>query len=89
MKKHIIVHGKVQGVGFRDFTRQEANKKNVFGWVKNNSDGTVELKAEGDNKNMEEFIDSLAEGNSFSKVDHLDINEANEIDHENSFEVKY
>ncbi len=44
---HVIVHGRVQGVGFRWFVRTEARRLGLAGWVRNVSDGTVELRAAG------------------------------------------
>ena len=46
------VSGKVQGVWFRDSTRQEAIKLKVTGWVKNIPGGTVYLEAEGEENNL-------------------------------------
>ncbi|MFB5663154.1 acylphosphatase [Alteribacillus sp. HJP-4] len=89
MKQHIIVHGTVQGVGFRHFVQTEAEKHGVNGWVRNKSDGTVEVKAESDEQTMGGFLDSVAGGNNFSKVDHLDIEATDSVEHNGYFSVKY
>jgi acylphosphatase len=55
MQRHYIVHGRVQGVFFRDSTRQKARRLGLRGWVRNCWDGTVEIMAAG----MESALDSL------------------------------
>lgn len=56
IRAHIIVSGIVQGVFFRTNTKSEADLLGVYGWVRNNSDGTVEILAEGKKDNIEQFI---------------------------------
>ena len=48
MRKRVVVHGVVQGVFFRDTMRRHAEQGGVAGWVRNNSDGTLEAVFEGD-----------------------------------------
>ena len=48
MRKRIRVSGRVQGVFFRDSVRREAERRDVAGWVRNRSDGTVEAVFEGE-----------------------------------------
>lgn len=45
---HLVIHGRVQGVCFRDSMRREAQRLNIAGWVRNRSDGTVEAVVQGD-----------------------------------------
>lgn len=52
----IIVHGQVQGVGFRYGTLQIANRLTITGTVQNLSDGTVKIIAEGNHSSLEKFI---------------------------------
>ena len=49
MKKHIIIKGKVQGVGFRHWLYVKATEKNISGWVKNKMTGEVEALLVGGN----------------------------------------
>ncbi|HEX3867740.1 MAG TPA: acylphosphatase [Gemmatimonadaceae bacterium] len=48
MDAHVLIRGRVQGVGFRWFVRDSAQKLGVAGWVKNHADGSVEVAARGD-----------------------------------------
>ena len=56
VRKRVIVHGRVQGVFFRDTTRRMARSRGVRGWVRNNPDGTVEAVFEGE---AEEAVDAM------------------------------
>ena len=67
------VSGKVQGVWFRDSTRQEAIKLKVTGWVKNIPGGTVYLEAEGEENNLKSLERWLHIGSPHSRVDIVDL----------------
>jgi acylphosphatase len=56
MAKHLIIRGRVQGVGFRDAMRWEAERLGVTGWVRNRRDGTVEAVVAGDNATVAEIV---------------------------------
>ena len=60
MAKHILVKGIVQGVGFRPFVYGLATRLHVHGWVCNTSGG-VEILVDGQNGNMEQFIQALSQ----------------------------
>ncbi len=70
--KHIVVHGKVQGVGFRNFTYLTASKMGVKGWCRNLKTGEVEILAIGAPQILEELLSSVSKGPQFSQVDSLD-----------------
>ena len=57
-----IVFGRVQGVGFRFFVLQQAVAMGLTGWVRNTSEGMVEVVAEGDSASLEELLAALREG---------------------------
>jgi acylphosphatase len=61
---YLIISGRVQGVGFRYFVRQKALEMQISGWVKNTSDGKLEIEAEGENQNLDAFIEWMRIGPS-------------------------
>ena len=68
---HVIVHGRVQGVGFRWFVRTEARRLGLAGWVRNVPDGTVELRASGSAQflsALEQAIQRGPEGAAVTKI---------------------
>ena len=69
----IVVHGVVQGVGFRMFILNEANKLGVKGYVKNNIDGTVEIIAQGTAEQFETLVLKANEGPVHSHVTSCDV----------------
>jgi acylphosphatase len=66
--KHFTVSGRVQGVGFRNWTQKTAQKMNISGWVRNLSDGRVEIKAKGSEMDELKFWQACQKGPLFSKV---------------------
>ena len=68
-----VVRGWVQGVGYRDFVSREAVRLRLRGYVRNSSDGTVEIEAEGPREELEEFLDQLKSGHRLAQVDHVDV----------------
>jgi acylphosphatase len=89
LRWHIIVHGHVQGVGFRAFTQQQANRHNINGSVKNNVNGTVEIDAEGEQTDMDSFITKIKKGSPFAKVSDVRIDEFDELKDYKSFTISY
>jgi len=62
VRAHAIIRGRVQGVFFRMETKRAADGLGVFGWVKNQPDGTVEAVFEGDRDRVEAVLDWCREG---------------------------
>lgn len=85
---HIFVSGRVQGVFYRDFTIRNALDLGLNGWVRNTSDGKVEIIAEGDEINLNELIKRLRKGPMFAKVENLEIT-WEKIIGEEGFEIRY
>jgi acylphosphatase len=59
---HAFVHGRVQGVGYRATTMDEARRLNLAGWVRNRIDGSVEVLAEGSAAKLALFLAYLNQG---------------------------
>jgi acylphosphatase len=74
--RHIVVHGKVQGVGFRDFVDQHARQRNLSGWVRNRRDGTVEAVFAGPQKTVEGMIGICRVGPPAGKAERVDQRDA-------------
>ena len=72
IRKHVIVRGTVQGVGFRYWTRAEALRVGVTGWVRNRLDGTVEAEIEGSAEAVEAMLRWLSSGPTSAQVTGLD-----------------
>ena len=79
MTKKFLVFGRVQGVGFRYFTCQEAKKLGLKGSVRNRIDGSVEVIAQGDETQMADFEGWLNKGPKTAKVELVLVFEQAEI----------
>ena len=66
--RYVKVIGRVQGIGFRRWAEREAQKLGVWGWVRNVSDGSVELMIEGEDCAVNRLLASCLEGPAFSQV---------------------
>ena len=65
------VFGTVQGVSFRYYTRREAQRLQLVGWVANDYDGTVKVVAEGSQNSLQELARFLHDGSPAARVDHV------------------
>lgn len=83
----ITVFGKVQGVGFRWFTKQLAEQYSIIGWIMNQDNGSVIIHAQSDDILMQRFLYDLSKGPGFFA--HVDRIEQKTIDHfqANSFAI--
>ena len=75
MKKHLVILGKVQGVGFRYWMQNLAIKNNISGWVKNKMSGDVEALIVGQEKEIRELIKLCEMGPGSAIVDRVQIND--------------
>jgi acylphosphatase len=73
---HIIVSGKVQGVGFRLSALKQASIFSIKGYVKNNyCDGSVIIEAEGEEANLNDFVSWCRKGPSMARVENVKVKE--------------
>ncbi|WP_067836337.1 acylphosphatase [Amphibacillus sediminis] len=87
---HMIVHGMVQGVGFRYTTQIKANEIGVTGWVKNQLDDTVEIEVEGEIEKVYQFIDQIkASPSPAARVEDVELSISEELKAYQSFKVVY
>ncbi|HEX9837686.1 MAG TPA: acylphosphatase [Alphaproteobacteria bacterium] len=77
----IVVHGRVQGVWFRAWTREQAVQCGLAGWVRNRRDGTVETLLSGPDAAVEDMIARCRVGPPAARVDHVERFAADAPDH--------
>jgi acylphosphatase len=75
IRRRVTVHGRVQGVFFRDSVRQQARSFGVAGWVSNRTDGAVEAVFEGDADAVGELIEFTRRGPPQAEVESLDVHD--------------
>ncbi|MES3629800.1 MAG: acylphosphatase [Longimonas sp.] len=83
------VTGRVQGVGFRHFTRTTARRQDLTGWVRNEPDGSVRLEAEGPHEDLQALLDAVHEGPRAARVDAVDAEWSDATEDFQQFEVRY
>ena len=85
--RRVVVHGRVQGVWFRDSTQRRAESHGVAGWVRNREDGAVEAWFEGDPEDVEALVGWARSGPRRADVERV---EAEDVEPEglSGFEVR-
>lgn len=86
---HAIIHGRVQGVFFRETTCRQAKSLGLSGWVRNLADGTVETEFQGDQKAVESMLAWLAQGSTLSRVDRVESLERDPVSEESEFAITF
>lgn len=71
IRRAATIRGRVQGVSFRWYTREEAERLGVTGWVRNDADGTVRLEVQGDPHDVEALLRWCRDGPPQARVDDL------------------
>ena len=74
--RRVRVTGRVQGVFFRVWTKQQADELGVSGWVRNCRDGSVEALLSGEDPAVDELIALMSEGPPGASVEHVEVEEA-------------
>jgi acylphosphatase len=69
----LLIRGRVQGVFFRAATQREAKRLGITGWVRNRTDGSVEVLAEGEEDSVKELASWARVGPSAARVDNVDV----------------
>jgi acylphosphatase len=88
VRRRIVVRGEVQGVFFRDSTREEAESRGVSGWVRNRDDGSVEAVFEGSADAVEAMVEWCRSGPSRAEVEDMDVSLEEDPDGLHGFEVR-
>ena len=73
---HVLVHGQVQGVGFRAWVEHQAELRGLGGWVRNRRDGTVEAVFTGPSDAVEAMLATCHDGPSSARVDRVETKDA-------------
>ena len=73
VRRRVTVHGRVQGVFFRDSTRERANSHGVNGWARNMPDGSVEAVLEGEPEAVDRVVRFLRSGPRHADVEWIDV----------------
>ncbi len=83
------ITGRVQMVMFRDFAKRKARGLGLAGFVKNDTEGSVKVVAEGDDEALRKFVELLREGPLFGKVENITVDWEKPAFEFTSFEIIY
>ena len=86
--RKFVVRGRVQGVGFRWFVEREAKTLGISGWVRNNTDGTVEVLATGTGEQLSALRSGLQQGPRAARVDNVEETEDKPVAGLNTFRIE-
>jgi len=88
LSRRFVVRGRVQGVGFRWFVEREARTLGISGWVRNNSDGSVQVLAMGTRDQLSGLRSRLQQGPRAARVDSVEEAEAKPVVGLNTFRIE-
>jgi acylphosphatase len=84
---HLVIRGRVQGVGFRYFVVRHARTLGLAGWVRNRADGAVEVDASGGRESLDELLAAVREGPTGANVTRVDAAWSEGEAHPTGFEI--
>ena len=84
---HITIFGRVQAVGFRNWLKEQAEKRGLFGWVRNASDGSVEAFIQGEDESLNDLLAFSWEGPDLADVEDILTQDTKVDDSFNSFDI--
>lgn len=85
----MIVHGRVQGVCYRMYTHEKAEKLGLTGWVRNRDDGSVEIVAEGSDTDLAQLAGWCRQGPPYSKVTNVVQDYSDASDEYSDFSIRH
>lgn len=74
LTQHLIIHGRVQGVFFRESMSRQARQLDITGWVRNRRDGTVEAMVQGNPDAVRRIVEWARTGPELARVEQVEIN---------------
>jgi acylphosphatase len=77
-RRHLRIHGRVQGVFYRGWSRETALALDLRGWVRNRTDGSVEMLVAGDGAAVDRMIERCRAGPPAAHVERIDVEESEE-----------
>lgn len=83
------IYGRVQGVFYRMTAKKKAKNLGIKGWIKNMSDGSVYLEADGDEESLKEFLNWCKQGPFLAKVEKIDKEFKQETKGFKDFEIRF
>lgn len=84
----IRVFGDVQGVFYRHYAQEKANELDVKGWIRNDPDGSVFIVAEGEEKNVDQFLEWCKKGSPMASIDNVEYNTEEYVGDTENFEIR-
>jgi len=84
---HLVIHGRVQGVFFRDSMRRESQRLGIAGWARNTANGTVEAMVQGEQAAVDKIVQWAHRGPEYAQVSKVEVEAGSGAFHH--FEILY
>lgn len=88
-RAHVLIHGSVQGIGYRFFAVRTAREMGLAGWVKNLPTGEVELEVEGESQILENYLQYLQTKHPWANVHDVEVTWLSYEGKFQNFEISY